>query len=260
MPVDSEVQVVRDGRVLRVTIHRPDKHNALSQPVLASLRSAFGEAAQDADLCCVMLRGAGSRYFAAGGDLRELADVRTEHATRAMATESRAALDAIRDFPVPVVAVLNGDAIGGGAELAVACDFRVMREGASLGFIHGKLNITSAWGGGPDLVSLVGPARALYMTARCAMISAPSALAWGLADALVRDDALEEDVAEFIKPMLHQSPRALRAGKDQVRCFRRGASYEERRAAEHENFVVTWLDPAHWVAAERLLAPREIKR
>lgn len=257
MPGNDEVQVARDHRVLRITIHRPDKHNALSRTVLAALRVAFEDAARDPELCCVVLRGAGTRYFAAGGDLRDLESVRTEAETRAMAGESRAALDAVRDCPVPVIAALNGDAIGGGAELAVACDFRVIREGAHLGYIHGKLNISSGWGGGPDLVALVGPARALYMTARCAPIAAETALAWGLADALARSGALDEAVGEFIDPMLRQRPQVLRACKEQVRAYRRGLSYEERRAIEERNLAATWTHPDHWAAVERVLAPRK---
>lgn len=252
--------VVRD-RVLRVTIRRPDKHNALSRPVLAALRSAFESAAGAMEIGCVVLRGAGQRYFAAGGDLRDLATVRSESDTREMATEACATLDAIRECPVPVIALVNGDAIGGGAELAVACDLRVMRAGAHIGYIHGKLALTSAWGGGPDLVSLVGRARALAMTTRCELVPGPKALDWGLADALAPEDpdrpdeALESVLAGFIAPMLRQSPRALRACKDQVRLARRGASWDERRATERENFVATWVHPDHWLAVGRILDP-----
>jgi enoyl-CoA hydratase len=113
--VDEEVHVERAGRVLRVMLNRPEKHNPLSRAVLAKLRSVFESARDDADLACAVLRGAGEKYFAAGGDLRDLAEVREDDAVRAMATEARGALDAVRSFPLPVVAMVNGDAIGGGA-------------------------------------------------------------------------------------------------------------------------------------------------
>ena len=121
------VQVKREGRVLRIRIDRPDKLNALSRPVLARIREIFESTNMDAGIACVVLTGTGSRYFAAGGDLRDLATVREESAVRTMAIEGRNALDAVRRYPVPVVGLLNGDAIGGGAELALACDFRLMR-------------------------------------------------------------------------------------------------------------------------------------
>ena len=150
------LRVVRDGAVLRITVDREARHNPLSRPVLAALRRALHEHAHDEALRCALITGAGQRYFAAGGDLHELDAVRTPEQAREMSDEGRAALDAVRDFPVPVLAVMNGDALGGGAELALACDFRLMREGAHIGFVHGRLAITSAWGGGPDLAALAG--------------------------------------------------------------------------------------------------------
>src|SRR5690606_19137494 len=130
------------------------------------------------DTRLIVLSGAGDRYFAAGGDLRDLATVRDEAATLAMAGQARAALDAVRECPVPVVAYLNGDAIGGGAELALACDLRLQASQA-------RLAITSAWGGGTDLCRLVGGARAMRMMARSELVDAQQALAWGLADAVI---------------------------------------------------------------------------
>ncbi len=251
---DEDVRVEHAGRVLRVTLNRPDKHNPLSRPVLARLREVFTAASSEPDLACAVVRGAGDKYFAAGGDLRDLANVRTEADARTMATEARAALDAIREFPVPVVALVNGDALGGGAELAVACDLRVMREGAHIGYIQGRLAITSAWGGSPDLAALVGPARALRMTTRSELIAAATALEWGLADAVAPVDAVEAALKDFIAPMLKQSSAVLRGFKAFARAARRGASYEERRALEQDHFVATWTHDDHWAAAERLLA------
>jgi len=255
MTANADLSVVRDGAVLRLRIERPQKHNALSRQVLAELKACLQQHAGDRSLACAVITGAGSRYFAAGGDLRDLAAVRSEADTRGMAQEARAALDAVRAFPVPVVAALNGDAIGGGAELAVACDFRVMSGSASVGFVHGRLKITSAWGGGPDLVTLVGPARALYMTTTCTLVSAQTALAWGLADAVAGDAALEDTVQGFIEPMLRQSPFALRACKAQARAFRCGLPWGERVAMEEANFVATWTHPDHWAAVDNLLRP-----
>jgi enoyl-CoA hydratase/carnithine racemase len=250
---DGNVRVERDGRVMRVTLDRPEKHNPLSRAVLARLREVFEAARGDEGIACAVLTGAGERYFAAGGDLRDLAGVRAEPDVRAMAIEARAALDAVREFPVPVVARLNGDAIGGGAELALACDLRVMREGASIGYVHGRLAITSAWGGGPDLVSLVGPARALRMTTRCELVGASTALDWGLADAVASAEGLDAAAEEFIAPMLAQTRTALRGCKAQARAARNALSYEERRVLEQNAFVATWTGDAHWAAVDRIL-------
>lgn len=251
--MDQGLSVERDGRVLRIRIDRPAKHNALSRSVLARLRAAFEEHRGDDSLACAVITGSGERYFAAGGDLRDLSGVREAGDARRMAEEARAALDAVRTFPVPVVAIINGDAIGGGAELALACDLRVMREGARIGYVQGRLGITSGWGGGPDLCAVVGPARALRMMARAEMVPAETALAWGLADAVFAKDALEDGLRQFFAPLLEQTRATLCGFKAQALAARRGESYEARRAAEHDWFVSTWISPEHWAASDRIL-------
>lgn len=252
----GDLQVQRDGHVLRVTINRPNKQNPLSRAVLEQLHHSFEDAARDQDLSVVVLRGAGERYFSSGADLRELGKVRGAREIQAFAQEARAALDSIRRCPVPVVAAINGDALGAGAELAVAADFRVMREGAHIGYIHGELQINSAWGGGPDLVDLVGAPRALRMMTRCERVPAALALTWGLADEIAESGALDAAVAAFVEPMLRLTPAALRACKEQTVAKRRGAGPDERRAIEHRNFVASWVSDAHWREAERGAAAR----
>jgi enoyl-CoA hydratase len=254
--MDDAVLIRREGRLLRVTINRPGKHNPLSRSILADLREAFDSARDDTDLACAVLTGAGDRYFAAGGDLRDLAEVRTEQGVHAMVEESRAALDAVRTFPLPVIALLNGDALGGGAELAVACDLRVMREGASIGYVQGRLAITTGWGGGTDLAMVVGPTRALRMAARCELVSAQTALAWGLADAVAPADRLEAALAEFLAPILKQSGNVLRGFKACALAARRGQPFEACRALEQEVFAKAWMHPDHWAAVDRFMASK----
>lgn len=252
--VDDDICVEREPRVLRVRINRPGKHNALSRNVLLRLRSVFDEHRQDESLACAVVTGAGERYFAAGGDLRDLSSVRTADEARRMAEEARAALDAIRTFPVPVVALVNGDALGGGAELALACDLRVMRERAHIAYVQGRLAITSGWGGGPDLCAVVGAARALRMMSRGEMVPADTALAWGLADAVVPAGAVEDGLQQFLAPMLEQTRLTLCGFKAQSLAARRGDAYEARRTAEHDGFVASWVSAEHWAASDRILA------
>lgn len=237
-----------------ITINRANKHNALARPVLAQLREAVQRAGQDPGTRFVVITGAGERYFAAGGDLRDLASVRDEAATMDMVEQAGAALDAIRHCPVPVLAYLNGDAIGGGAELAVACDMRLQAAQARIGFIQAKLAITSAWGGGPDLFALVGPSRAVRMMARCELVDAPTALDWGLADAVVRDGPRGDDVAAFLKPMLACPPQVLRGIKAQAIASRQGAGWRAGRDVEKQHLLQTWLHDDHWAASEQLLS------
>jgi enoyl-CoA hydratase/carnithine racemase len=241
----------RPGGVAWITVNRPHKHNPLARSVLAALKDAVVEAGADEPTRCIVLTGAGERYFAAGGDLVDLMDVRTPDDVAAMVQQARGALDAIRDCPVPVVAYLNGDAIGGGAELAVACDMRMLSAKARIGFVQARLAITPAWGGGVDLCQLVGPSRALRMMARGEMIGAEQALAWGLADAVIHG---QKDVDAFLGPLLERPPHVLRGVKAHARAWRRGEAYDERRALEQQHFTATWLHDDHWQAADKILS------
>lgn len=244
----------RAGGVVWITIDRPQKHNALARRVLAELGQAVAAAGGRPGTRFIVLTGAGDRYFAAGGDLVELAGVRDEPSAIDMAEQSRAALDAVRACPVPVLAYLNGDAIGGGAELALACDMRMQAPHARIGFIQARLAISSVWGGGPDLCQLVGGARAMRMMSRCELIDAPQALQWGLADAVVSGGPAGEEAQAFLEPLCVCAPQVLRAIKAQTAAWRQGASYDARRAVERQQVLNTWFHDDHWRASEKFLA------
>jgi len=244
----------REGGAVWITLNRPAKHNALARHVLAGLREAIQQAQADEQLRCIVLRGAGDRYFAAGGDLVDLNSVRDDDAVVEMSEQACAALQAVRDCPVPVIACLNGDAIGGGAELAMAADMRLLAAHSRIGYIQARLAITSAWGGGPDLFRAVGPGRAMRMMTRSEMINAEQALQWGLADGILNDGLDGEDLAAFLKPILATRPQVLRGIKAQAIAYRRGGDWETSRRVERKHLVSTWLHDDHWAAAEKILS------
>lgn len=252
----SETLLVASGDgVLRVTINRAEKRNALSRATLDELRQVFETRAVDATLRVAVLTAAGSQSFAAGGDLRDLAKIRTRADTLTMASRARAALDAIRRFPVPVVAALNGVALGGGAELAVACDLRIAAAHAGIGFVQGQLNISTAWGGGIDLMCLLGPARALAVLVRGTVLDAAEAHGMGLINAVAAPgESFDEFTARFLAPLARQAPQVMRAFKAQALAERLGRPRAEREAIETELFSATWVHDDHWTAADRLLA------
>ncbi len=194
--------------------------------------------------------------FAAGGDIVDLTNVRSEAATREMSESATSALDSIRHCSIPVIACVNGDALGGGAELAVACDMRVVASHARIGFIHGRIGITSAWGGGTDLCRLVGPARAMQMMSRCEMVDAEAAFSWGLVNAVVTGSPDNAEARAFLKPLLNLSRRVLQGIKAQTAASRAGLSFESLRAIEREQFVATWLSDEHWTAVDGFLAKK----
>jgi enoyl-CoA hydratase len=247
----------REGDVLHVTLNRPAKRNALSRELLAGLLGLFTRHAEDAALRAVVLRGAGEKSFAAGGDLRDLASVRSHEDTVRMAQDAKRALNAIRAFPVPVLAALNGDAMGGGAELAMACDFRVAAAHARIGFVQGRLNISTAWGGGIDLMRRLDPTRGLGLLCRGEMLGGAAALAAGLFDAVAAPgQALDEALAEFLVPLRRQVPQVLRAFKALAHGVRMGLPRAELEALETRMFAAAWTHDDHWRAAEQVLAQR----
>lgn len=249
--------VETNGEVLRVTLNRPEKRNALSRELLNELRETFAAHRDDEALKAAVLTGAGGQSFAAGGDLRDLETIRTHGAAVEMAEQAKAALESIRGFPVPVVAALNGNAMGGGAELAMACDFRVAAAHARIGFVQGRLNITSAWGGGVDLMRRVGPDRALAILCKGEMMDCAPAFAQGLIDAFPQDgEGLEEALTHFLQPFLQQAPQVLRGFKALALGARAGLARREMDELETRLFAPTWVHEDHWAAAERILTPK----
>ncbi|MSR15589.1 MAG: enoyl-CoA hydratase/isomerase family protein [Gammaproteobacteria bacterium] len=243
------------GGILHVCINRPEKRNALSPAVLAELGATFLEQSENPQLIATTLTGAGAKCFAAGGDLKEMEAVRSVEATMRMHHESIAALDAIRFFPVPVVALLNGDAIGGGAELALACDMRVFAAHSRFALVQANLGISPGWGGGADLVRLVGAARALRLLARAEFLDAGAALALGLADAVASPStSFETCVSDFMEPLAQRKPQVMRALKALAGAGRKTPEWTVLRELEAANLRATWLHEDHWSASAQALA------
>jgi len=249
------LHIEHQGAILRVTLNRPEKRNALSRELLTAIRDTFTEKSGDDSLKIATLTGSGERSFAAGGDLRDLESVRTLAEAQKMAEETKDALNTLRHFPVPVVAMLNGDAMGGGAELAMACDFRVAAHHVRFGFVQGRLNITSAWGGGVDLIRRVGPDRALGILCRAEMMTGTEAMALGVVDSLAGpEESLPEALEAFIAPFLLQSPQVLRGFKAMVDGARQGLPRHALDKLETKVFAPTWVHEDHWTAAAKVLA------
>jgi enoyl-CoA hydratase/carnithine racemase len=239
--------------ILRVTIQRPERRNALARETLQELRAVFENHARQPDLRLAVIAGAGDQAFCAGGDLVDVADTRDAESAEGFAVEGTTALDAIRLFPVPTVAALNGLALGGGAELAVACDMRIAAREARIGFVQATLHISTAWGGGADLTRLVGYGRAMELLATAAVLDAEAARAIGLVNQVAGDGAFIDFTERFLDPMRERRPEVMRALKAQALAERLGVPPPARRAGDQERFVSTWLDPAHWDVADALL-------
>ena len=244
--------VERRDDVLWLTLNRPEKRNALSLTLLDEIGSTLRHYQND-EIKCVLLTGAGARCFAAGGDLKELDAIRSRDEATAMAERGHIALDAIRYFPAPVIGALNGLALGGGAELAMACDMRIGAAHADFGLIQSRLNVTTAWGGGIDLIDAVGNGIALTILTSGRRLSAVDALALGLFDSICKPD---QDFAEFTQAYLtafiRPSINVLRGYKSTAASRRKqlhDALTDRARAA----FVESWIHQDHWEAAAKAL-------
>ncbi len=201
------VEVKLDG-VLRLTLNRPEKRNALSWELLEALDDALARCAGDPSVRCVAIAGAGDRAFSAGADLRDALSLTPESARRWIALGHQA-LNRIVDLPQPVIAAVQGFALGGGLELALACDFRILADDAKLGLPEVTRGWTPGWGGVRRAERLLGPARARQLALLGQPIDAPTALAWGLATRVAPALALQETTDAAAQHLAGLAPPAV---------------------------------------------------
>lgn len=204
----------KDGPILLLTLHRPEKRNALSAALRRALLDALAADRDDPATRVVVLRGAGDKAFAAGADIEELA-ARTTFEQRRFISPPHI-YGAVATHPKPILAAVNGHALGAGLELAMACDLRVCAPGAKLGQPEINLGIIPGGGGTQRLPRLVGVGRASRMVLTGEPIDAATALAWGLVDE-VADDPVAR-AKEIARAMAARSPTALRLAKEALRA------------------------------------------
>jgi len=197
-------------RLARITINRPDKLNALNGAVIAELDRAIGEIARDPAVRGVVLTGAGPKAFVAGADIGEIA-AQGPVDGKARALEGQRVFRRLERCGKPVVAAVNGFALGGGCELAMACHLRVASEAARFGQPEVKLGIGPGYGGTVRLPRLVGRGRALELLLTGAMIDAQEALRIGLVNRVVPAERLLPESEQLLTTILGNGPLALRA-------------------------------------------------
>ena len=240
-----------DGGVLRLTLNRPRQHNALSFALLEQLRETLENHAGNAALKCAVITGAGEKSFCAGGDLHELDSMRSLDEAREISRIGRRALDAVRYFPVPVAAVLNGDALGGGAELALACDCCLAAKHARLGFLQARLNLMTAWGGAADVIARCGSARGMMLLLQAKRMSADEALEAGLMDEVGDEGQSADELAQDWSDSMTERSRAVLRGQKALAIIMRRRMHEALADAEEQHMANAWTDPAHWEAVRQ---------
>jgi len=214
MRYDFVICDVRDG-VAEVTVNRPEKLNALNAKVIGELDACLGDLGVDPAVRAVILTGAGEKAFVAGADIGELADL-TAAAGERLAARGQALMTRLETLGKPVIAAVNGFALGGGLELAMACTFRYAAETARLGLPETGLGLIPGYGGTQRLPRLVGRGRALEMILTGEMIDAPAALALGLVNRVLPPAELRDAARATAAKIAGRAPLALRAALQAV--------------------------------------------
>ena len=250
---DSVKLEIQDS-VLELLINREDAGNALSNEIIATMNELLMEHRDRPDLKCVCIKGSGEKFFVAGGDLKELISVKEDNETEAMAMNGRAMLDQIRCFPVPVIADINGYALGGGAELAMACDYRIACQNAKFGFIHSSLGITTAWGGIIDLIDSVGSSKALSILIEGKMMNAEEAFAHGIIQEVEKTQEALEARIDSLKNTYRSTPIHVIRGIKAVTAQHKRSIHDQLKKVELNSFKRTWMSEAHWEKVNELLS------
>jgi len=236
--VDGLRAAVGDDGVAVLTVDRPAKRNAFTLAMWAGLPGLLARLADHPRVRALLVTGAGGT-FSAGADIAELREVYADPASadtyHAVNVEAEEALAA---FPRPTVAVVHGACVGGGCQLAIACDLRFAEPGARFGITPAKLGVVYPAGPTARLARLVGPARAKYLLFSAELVAAGRAETWGLVDEVVPADALDSRALEFACTVAGRSPQTLGAAKDVITAVTAGrdpyaAAQPWERASRH---------------------------
>jgi enoyl-CoA hydratase len=220
----------QDGAVVVVTINRPAVLNALSEAVLREIESAFDALAADEGVRAIVLTGAGEKAFVAGADIKELA-AQTPVTGRETAKRGQRLFSRIEQLGKPVIAAINGFALGGGCELALACTFRFAADTARIGLPEITLGILPGYGGSVRLPRLIGKARAMEMILTGKPVNADEAFRVGLVNRVVPAASLVDEAKAFAAELAAKAPIALRYAMQSVA---RGLEMPEDEALELE--------------------------
>jgi enoyl-CoA hydratase/carnithine racemase len=233
------VDLELDGGLAVITIDRPHARNAISLETMDQMEKAL-DGAEGAT--ALVITGAGDRAFASGGDLKELSALRTELEASAMAFRMRSICDRIARFPAPTIAALNGHALGGGAEVAVAADIRLAADDIKIGFNQVDLAIMPAWGGAERLTKLVGYSKAMLLAGTATVLDAAEAERIGLVDRVLPRASFDDDWRGIARALATRP-----AGE--IKRVMSGVPTTEAVAA----FARLWVSDEHWAAADKVM-------
>ena len=219
----GNVRLAVDGETATILLDRPAKLNALTPEMLQELDRHLQTVEASEPVRLVLLRAAGARAFCVGADIGRFAELQPVDMWRTWTARGHAAFDRLARLRQPVIAVLHGDAFGGGLELVLAADFRVMAENARLGMPEAGLGTVPGWGGTERLVGLVGRSRAKELVLARRFVDAGTALDWGLVNRTAPAAELAGAVDELARQLLEAAPVAVQIAKQLIDAAAGGA-------------------------------------
>lgn len=199
----------QEGSVVTVTINRPNKLNALNKETISELHDVFSKLEKDKKVKVIILTGSGEKAFVAGADISEFAQFSEKEGGKLAAKGQKMLFDIVEHLSTPVIAAVNGFALGGGLELAMACHFRVASDNAKMGLPEVSLGVIPGYGGTQRLPQLVGKGRAMELIMTAGMISAEQALSYGLVNHVVPQEELLPLCAKIAQKISNNSSVAI---------------------------------------------------
>lgn len=234
----------RDMGYLLFVINRQEKRNAIDFEVMKGLSEAI-KRAEEPDIKALVITGAGELAFSSGGDLSVFHLLRTKDEAYLMLSKMAEILFSLLTISKPTLALINGTAIGGGCELAAACDFRLAREGIKAGFVQGKQAITTGWGGGTILAEKLTPPHAMKLLMEAEPVSADYLEELGFVDGTyINSDSLKA-CETFLEKMLLRDVTVLQSYKRIWTTKWKDSGLRERIEEEVRNCSVLWESDAH---------------
>ncbi|MBL4652820.1 MAG: enoyl-CoA hydratase/isomerase family protein [Flavobacteriales bacterium] len=198
-----------EGAIQIITINRPDKLNALNKETIEELGNAFSSAEADGNVRAIIITGSGEKAFVAGADISEFYQFSVEKGKELSAKGHEILFDLVENLTTPVIAAVNGFALGGGLELAMCSHIRIASDNAKLGLPEVTLGVIPGYGGTQRLAQLVGKGKANEMIFTAAMISAEEAKQWGLVNNVVPQEELLETAKKMASKIARNSPVAI---------------------------------------------------
>jgi enoyl-CoA hydratase/carnithine racemase len=249
---DTLICQLRPDLIALLTINRAERHNALDLATMEQLAALIEALHERTDVRVLIVTGAGESAFCSGGDLADLSSKLTEEDARALSNLMGNALRRLEQLPFPVIAAINGFALGGGAEVALACDLRVIDEKARIGFVQARRGLSPGWGGGQRLLRVVGYARALELLARANALRADDIIAMGLASRVAPAGGALAAALEIAHEIAHHDPLAVRAGKALLQAGMT-QPYEQALITERALFPALWAGATHHAAMQEFI-------